>query len=173
MFQRLPLEKPQCFWEAYSGATSQQYICVVYVYVCLFIIIFHLHFLIIMFYPSDKFNYYYYYFRKYFIQCSQSVPLQIFYVLKQTDDKNLKGPLSHSSTLRDKIQNSHFCLILGFLNKCPPIYIYYYANLGAGGSKIYIRIFDVKSEQNSVLLRRRRRFQNKRAHLSQHTYPSF
>ena len=28
-------------------------------YVCLYINIFHLHFLIIMFYPPDKFNYYY------------------------------------------------------------------------------------------------------------------
>ena len=68
-----------------------------------------------------------------------------------------------------------FCLIFGFLNKYPPKFFFNTVRILEVRKKIlrYIRIFNVICELHCVLLRRKRRFENKRSHLSQHAISDF
>ena len=81
-------------------------------------------------------------------------------------------------------ENYHFCSILGFFNKYPPVIFQYCPTVRILQADVrkqtlpfvparYILTFDVISEAICVILKMRRKFEKKCSHFSQHAISEF
>ena len=109
------------------------------------------------------------FFRKVF-DCTKGSPFKLFDILDHNRCLKIpKGPPFQIFRHYETVQNCHFSSDIRFSQHISTnIFFYTIRNLNViSGVKRYIRFFDVISEVYSVLLRRRRRFENKCSHLSQ------